>query len=194
MSALAIFILAVSMSADAFAAAVARGAAERPHWRAAVKGGLLFGVVEAITPIIGWALGTAASSYVEAVDHWIAFFLLSAVGGKLIWEGLNREESQDEEPRKSGFMGSFLTAVGTSLDAAAVGISLAFLDVNIVTVALAIGASTFFFATLGLMIGKRVGARVGPAAEIAGGLALMAIGAFILLEHTGVIGAVPLPG
>lgn len=182
-----IAVLALSMSADACAAAIGRGAAHRPSFGAAVRTGLVFGAVEAVTPLIGWALGLAAASFVAAVDHWIAFILLSIVGAKMALEGLTRDA--DAPPAIGrGLFALLVTAIGTSVDAAAVGVTLAVLNVEIVAVALAIGCATFTLATAGLLLGRAVGARFGAMVEVAGGLALIALGLKILVEHTGLIG------
>jgi manganese efflux pump family protein len=186
-----IAVLAFSMSADACAAAMARGAATRPRLTTALKSGLVFGTIEGITPLLGWAVGLAASSYIAAVDHWVAFVLLGIVGGKMVVESIQRIGKADEDeagPRKSGLAALVLTALATSIDAAAVGVSLALEKVNILGVALAIAATTFTLATAGLLVGRAVGARFGPIVELIGGLGLIAIGTGILLEHTGVIG------
>ncbi|MBA4791904.1 MAG: manganese efflux pump, partial [Rhizobiales bacterium] len=137
MSPFAILILAVSMSADAFAASIGRGAAlGRPRMGEALRTGLVFGVIEALTPLIGWGLGVAVGGLMQAVDHWIAFGLLAAVGGRMIHAALApREEVARSVARSPAVL--VATAVGTSLDAMAVGVSLAFLDVNIVVIAAA---------------------------------------------------------
>ena len=188
----AIAVLAFSMSADACAAAMARGASTRPTFRNAVKSGLVFGSVEAVTPLLGWAVGLAASRYIAAVDHWVAFVLLGIVGGKMALEGVGRfgrsDEVEHEGLNKTGLLTLDLTAIATSIDAAAVGVTLALVNVSIVSVALAIGATTFTLATAGLLIGRAFGARFGPIIELIGGLGLIAIGTGILLEHTGMIG------
>lgn len=185
-----IAVLAFSMSADACAAAMARGAATRPRFWSAIRCGAVFGTIEAITPILGWVIGLAASRYIAAVDHWIAFILLGVVGGKMAFESIRRlgKPVEDEEPvRTGGLLSLVLTAVATSIDAAAVGVTLALVSVNIVSVALAIGAATFTMATAGLLVGRAVGARFGPIVELIGGLGLVAIGVGILLEHTGYV-------
>jgi putative Mn2+ efflux pump MntP len=193
---LAILILSLSMSADAFAAAIARGAVQRPSVPQAFRQGLIFGVIEALTPLIGFGLGILAAGLVEAIDHWIAFGLLGAVGAKMVWEGFKgAEDSAEEEAaevekasRRRGLIGLIAVAVGTSIDAGAIGVGLAFLGENIWIIAAAIGATTFALATLGLLIGKIVGIRFGKIVELLGGLALIALGTRILLEHLGVIG------
>lgn len=190
MSPVAIAILSVSMSADAFAAAIGRGARHRPTLPQALRSGLVFGVIEAITPLIGFALGVAAAAFVEAVDHWIAFGLLGAVGGKMIWEALKREDEAEEEAAAAkaasrGLIALVATAVGTSIDAGAVGVGLALLGENIWLIAACIGFTTFALATLGLLVGKAAGTRLGKIVELVGGIALIALGLKILLEHLG---------
>jgi manganese efflux pump family protein len=196
MSPIAITLLALSMSADAFAASIARGATTRPNFAGAVRGGLVFGIVEAITPILGWAVGIAASGFVGAIDHWIAFAILGAVGARMIWEALTRDEAEEEEeeaeaaPPRSlrGMLTLVLLAVGTSIDAAAVGVTLALVGENILTIAAAIGLATFVMTTIGLSIGRMAGAKLGSAVEVIGGVVLIGIGTVILLEHLGVLG------
>ncbi|WP_426956687.1 manganese efflux pump MntP family protein [Muricoccus radiodurans] len=182
MSPVAIAVLAVSMSVDAFAAALGRGAvAERARLGDAMRAGLVFGTVEAITPVIGWAAGVAAAGLVAAVDHWIAFALLGLVGGRMVLEAVRRPEGAAPGGR-SGWM-LLATAVGTSLDAMAVGVSLAFVNADIWVIAAAIGAATFLMATGGVLVGRLLGARVGRIAEALGGVALMILGGVILVEH-----------
>lgn len=188
MSPIAIAVLSLSMSADAFAAAIGRGAQHRPTVPQALRSGLVFGVVEAVTPLIGFALGVAAADFVEAVDHWIAFGLLGAVGLKMIWEAWKRDEAEvDAPPASRGLLALVATAVGTSIDAGAVGVGLALLNANIWLIAFCIGFTTFAMATIGLLIGKVAGTRLGRVAELVGGLALIALGCKILLEHLGVL-------
>jgi len=192
MSPFSIAILSLSMSADAFAASIGRGASQRPSWSGAIKGGAVFGIIEAIAPIIGWSLGLVAASVVERVDHWIAFVLLAGVGGRMIWEAWKRDADAVAEPteitRKAGIIALIATAIGTSIDAAAVGVGLAFIGVDIWLIALAIGFTTFVMTTIGLGIGRYVGARFGSAVEIIGGVLLIGIGTAILADHTGFLG------
>ena len=192
MTPVSIAILSMSMSADAFAAAMCRGAYQKPRFVTALKAGLVFGVIEAITPLLGWSIGMLASSFVSGIDHWIAFCLLGIIGAKMLIEGIWREEEIEHggeicppENRRGGIVSLVLTAIGTSIDAAAVGVSLAILGVNILLIAACIGLATFTMATIGLLLGRVVGARFGPIAEIIGGFALMALGVVIVLEHLG---------
>lgn len=186
----AIVVLSLSMSTDAFAAAVGRGAAHRPSVAGAIKAGLVFGVIEAITPLIGWSLGLVAAGLVQSVDHWIAFGLLLVVGGRMIWEASKPREAEDEAetaPRRGGRWALIATAVGTSIDAAAVGVGLAFIGANIWIIAASIGCTTFVLTTIGMLIGKAVGLKFGKAAELIGGLALIGLGVGILVEHLGLL-------
>jgi putative Mn2+ efflux pump MntP len=184
MDLLSLAVLALSMSADAFAAALSKGSAlNRPRFIEAARIGLLFGTVEAIAPVIGWAAGVSARNYVTALDHWAAFLILGLIGGKMIWESARRPEEQARQARHS-FAILFMTALGTSIDSMAVGVTLAFISANIVVTAIAIGLATFTMATIGVMAGRAAGATLGRAAEGLGGLCLILIGAKILIEHT----------
>ena len=184
MNLLATTVIAFSMSADAFAAALGKGCSlDRPRPGEALRMGLVFGLVEATTPVIGWAAGLAASGYIAAIDHWVAFVLLSIIGGRMIWEGMNRSPEQ-ERPRRHSFGQLITTAIGTSIDALVVGATLALLDASIIVTALAIGLATFAMATIGVLIGRVVGGRFGRIAEALGGVGLILIGLRILIEHT----------
>jgi len=185
MSPLSIALLSLAMSTDAFAAAVGKGIAlKRPHWREALRTGVIFGAIEGTTPLIGWALGLAAADYVKAWDHWIAFVLLLGLGGHMVLNGLKPPETQDDEkPARHGFWLLALTGFATSVDAMVVGVGLAFLDVPILPVAFAIGCTTLVAVTLGVMTGRVLGRAAGSRAEIVGGLVLAGIGAAILFEH-----------
>jgi len=186
MSPVSILLIGFAMSTDAFAAAIGKGAAMRkPVFRDALRAGLIFGAIEAITPVIGWLLGRAALDYVEAFDHWIAFGLLVALGLHMIVNGLRpHDDETDEDPsRHHGFWRLAVTGFATSIDAMAVGIGLAFMDVHIGVMALVIGLCTLTMVTAGIMLGRVLGNMVGKRAEIIGGVILMAIGATILYEH-----------
>jgi len=189
MNVYATLILAFGMSMDAFAAAIGKGASlHRPSFKEAIRTGLIFGVIEALTPLIGWVVGIAASHYVMAWDHWVAFTLLFILGARMIVEGVRRKARTAEAPARHGFWLLAATALATSLDAMAVGVGLAFLQVNIVTTALAIGASTMIMASAGILLGRFLGPVMGKWAEIFGGVVLIGIGTSILVEHLGVLG------
>ncbi|MBX9991285.1 manganese efflux pump MntP family protein [Phreatobacter oligotrophus] len=183
MSPTSIAILAIGMSVDALIAAVGRGAGlGRARLAEALRTGLVFGAVETITPMIGWAAGVAANRYVAAVDHWIAVGLLALVGGRMIANAFGAPNAEEARSDRSMFT-LLATAIGTSIDAMVVGVSLAFLDVNIVLVALTIGLATFLMSTCGMIAGRLIGPGLGRIAEIAGGLALIGLGGSILLSH-----------
>ena len=176
------------MSADAFAVSVSKGATmQKPSLRYALRTGALFGMVEAITPLLGWVAGLAASRYIQTIDHWVAFFILAGVGFKLVYESMQPEEEGVEAPKSHSLGLILLTAFGTSIDAMAVGVTLAFLPVNIWITAAAIGSATCLMVTIGIMTGHYVGSKIGKWAELAGGIGLIAIGSHILLNHMGVL-------
>jgi len=187
MNPISVLAIAFAMSTDAFAAAIAKGAAlQRPSWREALRTGAIFGVIEAITPLVGWLIGSAAAKYASEWDHWIAFTLLAGLGARMVWAGLRSNDSDvDERPATHSFWVLALTGLATSIDALAVGVGLAFVDVHIGWVAVAIGTATFVMVAIGLMLGRVLGAVAGKRAEILGGLLLIGIGTAILFEHLG---------
>lgn len=174
------------MSTDAFAASIGKGASlSSPRFINALKLGLLFGCIEAIAPIIGWLIGSAGADYIEAWDHWLAFVLLVGLGGYMLLESTKSDDNDPsvESDKKRTLMATVLTAVGTSLDAMTVGISLAFLDVNIYVAAAMIGLATTVMVTIGALLGNALGKVVGNKAEAFGGIALIAIGIWIPYSH-----------
>jgi len=188
MSPIAILLLSASMSVDAFAVAVGRGATvTRARVSEALRTALIFGVVEAITPLLGWLAGIAANDWVANFDHWLAFGLLGTVGLHMIYGALFKsDETATEAPRAASLAVLLATAFGTSLDAMAVGLSLAFIDIDlmgILAVSLGVGVTTFAFACVGMFLGRAIGERFGKVAEVLAGLVLLAIGSTILFEH-----------
>ncbi len=185
MNLLSIFFLGFAMATDAFAAAIGKGAAmSRPRLSEALRVGLIFGVVEAITPLVGWLIGSAASSYVAAWDHWIAFVLLLGLGIHMIYESFQPADADDTAPSKPGSLVKLAIAgLATSIDAMAVGVGLAFIQVNILLVSAIIGFCTFAMVTLGVMLGRVLGAVIGKRAEMVGGVILIVVGSAILFEH-----------
>lgn len=184
--------LAMAMSTDAFAAAIGKGTAlKHPRWSEALRTGAIFGIIEATTPLIGWALGLTAVNAVKDWDHWIAFVLLGALGLHMIRNGLKDEpagtDAVEDKPTTHSFARLALTGLATSIDAMAVGVGLAFIDVNIGVVAAAIGFATFIMVTLGVMLGRVLGDVVGKRAEVMGGVVLVAVGTAILYEHLTVV-------
>ncbi len=192
MNPLALILLAFSMSTDAFSVAIGKGASlNNPRLHQALKLGLIFGTIEAITPIIGWLLGRFATGFVdpafiEAWDHWIAFIILSALGLHLLIASLQSTDDEDSSaPSKPTLLNLALTAFGTSIDAMAIGLSLAFIEVNILVAAGLIGLATFIMVTIGVLLGKVLGAILGHRAEMFGGIMLIAIATWILFSHLG---------
>lgn len=188
----ALLLLALAMSTDAFAAAIGKGAAmQKPRFLQALRIGLLFGVIEAITPLIGWFAGSVATKWVSEWDHWIAFVLLLVLGARMIREGLSDDDEEEDAgatPQKQSVVMLALTAVATSIDAMAVGVGLAFIDVNILEAALLIGLATTTMVTIGVMVGRVLGHLIGKRAEIIGGVVLIGVGAAILYEHLSRVG------
>ena len=157
--------------------------------------GLFFGGFQAGMPIIGWALGSQFMGIIGPIDHWIAFILLAFIGGKMLWEAFTEDENEgDGKDAERIDLGEYLIlAIATSIDALAVGISFAALSVDIVPAVSLIGITTFIFSVAGVAIGHTFGARYEKPATIVGGVVLILIGLKILLEHSGVFGAVKHP-
>lgn len=189
MSPITIGVLAVSLSIDALVASIGKGAAKGarqhpgrgPGLGRVLRTGLIFGVVATLAPLLGWAIGASATAHLARIDHWIAFALLLAVGAHMIFQALSPEE--DRPLRASGPWTTLLTALGTSVDAVAVGISLAFLDEKILAIAAAIGAATMVMASAGLVAGRLIGQRFGTIAEVSGGAVLIVMGVGIVFRH-----------
>lgn len=184
MNPISLIFLALAMSTDAFAAAIGKGSSlHKPRFAEALRTGLIFGVIETITPLVGWSIGQAASRFVESWDHWIAFTLLLVLGVHMIYNGIKPEDEEQEKSSQHSFFVLAITAFATSIDALAVGVGLAFVDVNILVAAAAIGLATTVMVTFGVMLGRVLGTVVGKRAEIVGGVVLMVVGATILYEH-----------
>jgi len=185
-----LFVLAVGLSMDAFAVAICKGLAMRKvtFGRASVVGAW-FGGFQALMPVAGYFLGVQFKSVINDYDHWIAFVLLALIGANMIRESFGKEDEGGEsgkERRKDAdlsFKTMSMLAVATSIDALAVGVSFAFLDVNIWAAAAFIGVTTFCFSLGGVKIGNMFGTRYKSKAEFAGGVILILIGVKVLLEH-----------
>ena len=187
MGLLELFILAVGLSMDAFAVSICKGlATEKIHIKHSLITGVWFGGFQALMPFIGFLLGTSFEKYVTKIDHWIAFILLGAIGANMIKESFGKDES--EADTSFGFKTMFVMAVATSIDALAVGISLALLpDINIFAAVIFIGITTFLFSAFGVEIGNVFGEKYKSKAELLGGVILILLGLKILLEHLGVL-------
>ena len=180
-----LFILAVGLSMDAFAVAVCKGLAmQKMNWRHAIIIGLYFGGFQAAMPSLGYILGIGFQSYIQAVDHWIAFVLLGIIGINMIREAFSGDEESSNDLLDCKTM--FPLAVATSIDALAVGITFAFLNVHIIPAVSFIGVITFIIAAAGVKIGNIFGTRYKSKAELAGGIILILLGVKILLEHLGI--------
>lgn len=178
-----LLLLAIGLAMDAFAVSVCKGlSVEGAGGKQMFTAGIWFGGFQALMPAIGYLLGSAFTGYISAVDHWIAFVLLCFIGINMIKESFSKEE--EEVGSSFGFRSMFPMAVATSIDALAVGITFAFLEVNIITAVSAIGVITFFISALGIKIGSIFGCRFKAKAERFGGAILILLGLKILLEHT----------
>lgn len=182
-----LFVLAVGLSMDAMAVSICKGLsvpkAEKKHMLIV---GLYFGGFQALMPLLGYWLGVNFQSFVESVDHWIAFVLLGLIGLNMIKE--SREDEVDELDAQFGPASMIPLAIATSIDALAVGITFAFLKVSIIPAVSFIGITTFTLSAVGLVIGNKLGARSKSKAELLGGVVLICMGTKILLEHLGFIG------
>lgn len=179
-----LFVLAVGLSMDALAVAICKGLSQ-PKLKLShcLIVGAWFGAFQALMPLIGWRVGAVFSERFLAVGHWVAFVLLAMIGGNMVWESFHPGE-EDTDPSLAP-LGMLLLAVATSIDALTVGVSFAFLPVDIVPAVLFIGVCTFAISAAGVKIGNVFGTRYRSRAELAGGVALILIGLKILLEHLG---------
>ena len=178
-----LIIIAIGVSMDAFAVSICKGLSVRSlQPKHACLTALWFGGFQAMMPLIGYFLGVSFADFVSSVDHWIAFVLLGLIGGNMIKESFSKDEC--EYSPDFSFKTMLSLAVATSIDALAIGVSFAFLRVNIWTSVLIIGLTTGAFSALGVCIGKFFGCRYKSKAEFTGGFILVAMGLKILLEHT----------
>lgn len=186
MELITVLLLAVGLAMDAFAVSICKGLAVRKVTiRTMVIVGLWFGVFQGVMPVIGYVAGSAFYDLISEYDHWIAFILLFLIGANMIREALSDEDEGVDD--NLGFRTMLLLAIATSIDALAVGISLAMTGDGIVEPALIIGVVTMIISMFGVWIGSRFGDRYGKKAELVGGVILILIGLRIVLEHTGFI-------
>ena len=179
-----LLLIAVGLSMDAFAVSVCKGLAmPKCTFKKAAIVGLWFGGFQALMPAIGYVLGAQFQEAIASIDHWIAFVLLALIGGNMIHEALDNDEEEADASLDVKTM--FLLAVATSIDALAIGITFAFLKVNIIPAVCFIGIVTFIISFAGVKIGNVFGARYKNKAEIVGGIILILLGLKILLEHLG---------
>lgn len=226
MSTITLILLSFSMSVDAFAVTLAKGAScKHPSYSYIIKTALAFGIVEGITPLIGWLIGSATVHYIGAYDHWIAFILLWILGAKMIYEGCQTDampiETTENQSKTMNIIpiqpihsihhslnsdamqckctntdlcpshshsGKFnwliiVTALVTGIDSLVIGVTLAFMEANIILISCAIGLATTIMVVIGIKLGHILGTMIGKRAEIFGGLVLMGIGLTILYDH-----------
>lgn len=180
-------LLGMAMSTDAFAISLGKGAGmHKPQLRDALRIGALFGVIEGLTAVVGWLLGSVASRFLAQWSDWIAFALLLALGAHMIWNSLHQEHEETAAGAsngKSGIVTLLLASVATSIDSLAIGIGLAFMHADIALTALVIGACVFASVSAGILAGRKLGEVFGKRAELIGGIVLIAVGAVILFEH-----------
>lgn len=181
-------LIAVSVSMDAFAVSIGKGlTVKKLRGLDAFKTGLWFGGFQALFPLIGYFAASTFSKYVTAIDHWIIFVLLAFIGGNMIREAFGEDEENAKETAEFDWRHMLPLAVACSIDAFAVGVSFAFMELNIWISVVIIGVTTGLFSAAGLYIGRMFGSRWQKPAQIAGGVVLILIGAKVLLEHLGFI-------
>lgn len=183
-----LFLLAVGLSMDAFAVSICKGLAmKKITFKQAGIVGLWFGGFQALMPTLGFLLGTTFASFVNVVADWIAFILLALIGGNMIKEALSGEE--EEANASLDFKTMLLLAIATSIDAFAVGVSFAFMEIGslIIPAVLFIGVITFVLSMVGVKVGNVFGTKYKSKAELAGGIILILLGVKIILEHFGIL-------
>lgn len=182
-----LFLIAVGLSMDAFAVSICKGLSVRKATlKQSLTVGAYFGGFQALMPALGFLLGVQFESFIVSIDHWIAFVLLAFIGGNMIREAFQKEE--EEMNAAFDFKTMLPLAIATSIDALAMGVTFAFLQVNIVPAVLFIGVITFVLSAIGLKVGNVFGAKYKSRAELFGGVVLVLMGVKILLEHLGILG------
>lgn len=182
-----IILIAISLAMDAFAVSICKGLSmKKMDWKKAIIIGLYFGLFQGGMPLIGYFLGVGFEESIKFIDHWIAFGLLAFIGGNMIKEALSKKED-DEIDDKVDFKTMVVLAIATSIDALAVGVTFAFLNVNIIFAVSLIAIITFIISCIGVKLGNVFGDKYEKKAELAGGIVLVLIGLKILLEHLGIL-------
>ncbi len=187
MSFVEILLIGIGLSMDAFSVSICKGLTTKEFsWKMALTCGLWFGFFQALMPLIGYFLGSQFEQYITAVDHWIAFGLLFLIGANMIREALSKKDKVSADSTLD-FKTMLLLAIATSIDALAVGVSFACIQVKIWSAVLIIGLTTFVFSIVGVKIGNVFGSKFEKGAEVIGGIILILIGLKILLEHLGIL-------
>lgn len=182
MSLAELIIIALGLSMDAFAVSVSQ-ALTAPNFKKtdSLLFGIFFGTFQAVMPLLGWLFGSLFSNYVIAIDHWVAFLLLGYIGVKMILDATILKD--EEKPQNLSIKLLLVLAFATSIDALAVGVSFAFMKVNIAESVLIIGITTFILSPLGALLGKKIGSTLKDKAQILGGVILVIMGTNILIQH-----------
>lgn len=182
-----LIVLSLGLGMDAFAVSICKGLSmKKMNWKKALIIGLYFGGFQAIMPVLGYSLSKGFENFVTSIDHWIAFILLSIIGGKMVKDAFSPENSENCN-EDVGFKTMIVLAIATSIDALAVGITFAFLNVNLILAIALIGSITFFLSVIGTKVGNIFGDRYENKAELLGGVILIFLGIKILLEHLNII-------
>lgn len=181
-----ILLISIGLAMDAFAVSICKGLSmKKMEWKKAIIIGIYFGAFQGLMPVVGYLLGKNFESLVTSIDHWIAFILLSIIGGDMIKESFSKENTVYDDSIKVKEM--IILAIATSIDALAVGITFAFLNTNIVVAFSSIGIITFALSVIGVKIGILFGNKYEKKAKIFGGCILILLGTKILLEHLGIL-------
>jgi putative Mn2+ efflux pump MntP len=179
-----LILIALGLSADCFAVALGGGiSSQELTWRARLRVAASFGLFQAVMPALGWLAGRTIVNLIAAYDHWVAFALLAAVAGRMLWESFRPVAERGKMTDISRGLMLLALSVATSIDALAVGLSFAFLDVNIALACVTIGLVACLVTIIGFAVGRRVGHVVGKRAEAIGGIILLAIAVRILISH-----------
>lgn len=183
MELLTLLALAIGLCFDTFAVSVSSGLMKREiTFKQALRIAVVLAAFQGLMPAIGWFLGMSIKGYIEVWDHWIAFAMLSILGGKMIWESFAKKEEQEFDPLNIKFIIGI--GIATSIDALIVGVSFGMFSVNLPLAVLVIGGVTFLASMLGILFGKKTGSKFGDKVDMLGGIILIIIGIKILLQHT----------
>lgn len=179
---LSVFLIAIGLSADCFAVALSGGVSNKNHsWLQILRVAFSFGLFQAVMPVLGWLAGRTVVEFIAAYDHWVVFVLLAAVSGRMLWESLHHGGSEEKEVDVTRGLLLLTLSIATSIDALAVGLSFAFLKVNIALASPTIGVVAFVVTAIGFILGKKASKLIGKRAEIVGAMILLAIAFRILL-------------
>jgi putative Mn2+ efflux pump MntP len=184
MSLLSIFIIGIGLSVDSFVVSITAGVCmDKVKIRNALKVAFFMAFFQALTPLIGWLAGSSFQRYIESVDHWVAFILLLAIGGKMIYEGVKHNDKAEKSFSLTSNLMLTGMAIATSIDALIVGIGFGLLEVSIIIPVIIIGGLTFLFSVIGVLLGNKIGIRYNSGLEIFGGILLAGLGIKILVDN-----------